>query len=178
MISSASSPPIPFCTSSARKLWPLATATIFSSVAAFSAAIGLLDVGDVLRDDAYAEGGERILAARRVAQRVVARAGLDEGKGGDLLTFGREVRSRLHRLLDLAGIKADAAVDRGVAGGEVGDLDGHLAVDIGAVDLVVGVGSRRGPAGRVGRAVVGEDAERVVGRDLVGDVGIGRPARR
>ncbi len=130
-------------------------------------AVVLGDVRDVLGDDLHAHRREGILGGELVA----GAARIDEGERGHVGLAGPEIGGSPHDRLDVGARHHDPRVLAHLDEREVGDLHRHLAVDLGAVELVVGGGlALRGAllVGRFGSGRVGEDAKRVVFRNFVG----------
>ena len=102
-----------------------------AGIAFFRCALG--DVRDVLGNDANAERGEGIVAALLIGE---ARR-IDEGEGGDMGVCGIGFYRRANHRFGVVGRKTDRGIDVEAGRREIGDLHGHVAVDVGAVDLVV-----------------------------------------
>ena len=114
------------------------------------AVFALGDVGDVLGNDLDAHRGEGVFLRRR--ELVAAAAGIDEGEGGHVGLAAAEIGRGADDRLDILGGHDDPRVLLDRAEGEVAHLDRDLAVDLGAVELIVGGGlgggGRRRPAAR------------------------------
>ena len=100
-------------------------------------AIALGDVGDVLRDDAHAERGKRSSPLPSHAGVGVA----ERRRVGDLRRSARWAAARTI-CSTCARLEGRGGLEVGIVDREGADLDRDLAVDLGAVDLVVGAGDR------------------------------------
>ena len=117
------------------------------AVAAAGARIALGNVGDVLRHDAHAQRRIGAVDAVAAAGRIVGLGVAQRDGVGDL--GDRRTRYGAHDLLDLRRLQGGARIEIGRIDGEGADLDRHLAVDIGAVELIGGAGDRAA-GGRLG----------------------------
>ena len=120
--------------------------------------VGLFDQRHVFRRDRHGKCCKRV----RLGAVDLEAGGVDIGERGELhRALGKEGRRLAHVLLHLGDGELRRLVIGGAVGREVGDLDRHLAVHLGAVDGI----ARRHRAGLLLVVALGEDGERVEGGD-------------
>ena len=134
--------------------------------------VALGDAGDVFGNDTNAESRERAVVGADVAG-----AGIGERQRGGLDAFvGGKVGGGANDLFHLGGCHLGGGIEVGRVDREGADLDRDLAVDVGAVKLVVTGGGHHGAGSRgrrLGSGGVGEDAHGVERRHFGGELVVG-----